>query len=59
MAIAESLGIHQTGSRPVLDLLKDYLREADPSPVLLLLDNLSTLWLLLPWLWSFWTLPPP
>ena len=39
MAIAESLGIHQTGGRPVLDLLKDYLREADPSPVLLLLDN--------------------
>jgi predicted ATPase/DNA-binding winged helix-turn-helix (wHTH) protein len=38
MAIAESLGIHQTGARPVLDLLKDYLR-ADPSPVLLLLDN--------------------
>jgi predicted ATPase/DNA-binding winged helix-turn-helix (wHTH) protein/Tfp pilus assembly protein PilF len=39
MAIAESLGIRQTGGRPVLDLLKDYLREADPSPVLLLLDN--------------------
>ena len=39
MAIAESLGIHQTGGRPVLDLLKDYLREAGPSPVLLLLDN--------------------
>ena len=39
MAIAESLGIHQTGGRPVLDLLKDYLREADLSPVLLLLDN--------------------
>ena len=39
MAIAESLGIHQTGGRPVLDLLKDYLRETDPSPVLLLLDN--------------------
>lgn len=38
MAIAESLGIHQTGGRPVQDLLKDYLRE-DPSPVLLLLDN--------------------
>ena len=29
MAIAESLGIHQTGGRPVLDLLKDYLREAE------------------------------
>jgi len=39
MAIAESLGIHQTGGRSVQDLLKDYLREADPSPVLLLLDN--------------------
>ena len=39
MAIAESLGIHQTGGRPVQDLLKDYLREAGPSPVLLLLDN--------------------
>ncbi len=39
MAIAESLGIHQTGGRPVLDLLKDYLRDAAPSPVLLLLDN--------------------
>jgi predicted ATPase/DNA-binding winged helix-turn-helix (wHTH) protein/Tfp pilus assembly protein PilF len=39
MAIAESLGIRQTGGRPVLDLLKDYFREAEPSPVLLLLDN--------------------
>jgi len=39
MAIAESLGIHQTGGRPVLDLLKDYLCEAGPSPMLLLLDN--------------------
>ncbi len=39
MAITESLGIHQTGGRPVLDLLKDYLRAAEPSPVLLLLDN--------------------
>jgi predicted ATPase/DNA-binding winged helix-turn-helix (wHTH) protein len=39
MAVAESLGIHQAGGRPVLDLLKDYLREASPSPVLLLLDN--------------------
>jgi predicted ATPase/DNA-binding winged helix-turn-helix (wHTH) protein len=39
MAIAESLGIHQTGGRPVLDLLKNYLREAAPAPVLLLLDN--------------------
>src|SRR5690242_9707660 len=39
MAIAESLGIQQPGSRPMLDLLKDYLRDAAPSPVLLLLDN--------------------
>ena len=39
MAIAESLGIHQTGGRPVLDLLKDYLSGTEPSPVLLLLDN--------------------
>ncbi len=39
MAIAESLGIHQTGGRPVLGLLKDYLRDAAPSPMLLLLDN--------------------
>ncbi len=38
-AIAESVGIPLTGGRPVLDLLKDYLREADCSPVLLLLDN--------------------
>jgi len=43
MAIAESLGIHQTGGRPVLDLLKDYLRKAGPSPVLLLLDNFEHL----------------
>jgi predicted ATPase/DNA-binding winged helix-turn-helix (wHTH) protein len=39
MAITESVGIHQTDGRPVLDLLKDYLRGPDPSPVLLLLDN--------------------
>ena len=38
-AIADSVGVHQTGGRPVLDSLKDYLREADTSPVLLLLDN--------------------
>jgi predicted ATPase/DNA-binding winged helix-turn-helix (wHTH) protein len=43
IAIAESLGIHQTGGRPILDLLKDYLREAEPSPVLLLLDNFEHL----------------
>jgi predicted ATPase/DNA-binding winged helix-turn-helix (wHTH) protein len=39
MAIAESMGIHQAGGRPVPDLLKGYLRENDASPVLLLLDN--------------------
>lgn len=38
-AIAESVGIHQTGGRPVLDSLKDYLRGVDASPILLLLDN--------------------
>ena len=38
-AIAESVGIPHAGGRPFLDLLKNYLREADPSPVLLLLDN--------------------
>jgi predicted ATPase/DNA-binding winged helix-turn-helix (wHTH) protein len=43
MAISESLQIHQTGGRPVLDLLKDYLREAGTSPVLLLLDNFEHL----------------
>jgi len=40
-AIAESVGIRETGSRPFLDLLKDYLREAEPSSVLLLLDNME------------------
>jgi predicted ATPase/DNA-binding winged helix-turn-helix (wHTH) protein len=43
MAIAESLGIPQTGGRPLLDLLKDYLCGAEPSPVLLLLDNFEHL----------------
>ncbi len=38
VAIAKALGI-QTGGRPVLDSLTDYFRGADPSPVLLLLDN--------------------
>lgn len=38
-AIAESMGIHQTGGRSFLDLLKDQLREAERSQLLLLLDN--------------------
>ncbi len=40
-AIAESMGIRETGGRPFIDLLKQYLRECDPMPVLLLLDNLE------------------
>jgi len=39
--IAESVGIRETGGRPFLDLLKDYLRANEPSPVLLLLDNME------------------
>ncbi len=38
-AIAEAMGLRETGGRPFLDLLKQYLRECGPSPVLLLLDN--------------------
>jgi predicted ATPase/DNA-binding winged helix-turn-helix (wHTH) protein len=40
-AIAESVGIRETGSRPFLDLLKDYLRDCEPSTVLVLLDNME------------------
>ena len=40
-AIAESVGIRETGGRPSLDHLKDYLRECEPSAVLLLLDNME------------------
>ena len=40
-AIAESVGIRETGGRPFHDLLKDYLRETEPAPVLLLLDNME------------------
>jgi predicted ATPase/DNA-binding winged helix-turn-helix (wHTH) protein len=40
-AIAESLGIRETGGRPYLDLVKELLGEWEPSPVLLLLDNLE------------------
>ncbi len=38
-AIAESVGIRQTGGRPFQDLLKEHLREIGSSPILLLLDN--------------------
>jgi len=40
-AIAESVGIRETGARPFIDLLKNHFREREPSPVLLLLDNLE------------------
>jgi Cdc6-like AAA superfamily ATPase len=42
-AIAESAGIRETGGRTFVDLLKDYLWERDPSPVLLVLDNFEQL----------------
>ena len=40
-AIADAVGIRETGGRPFPDLLKDYLRDTEPAPVLLLLDNLE------------------
>jgi len=40
-AVAESVGIRETGGRSFLGLLKDALREFEPLPVLLLLDNLE------------------
>jgi predicted ATPase/DNA-binding winged helix-turn-helix (wHTH) protein/predicted negative regulator of RcsB-dependent stress response len=40
-AVAESVGIRETGGRSFLDLLKNYLRECEPSAVLLLLDNME------------------
>ncbi|HTT23488.1 MAG TPA: tetratricopeptide repeat protein [Candidatus Sulfotelmatobacter sp.] len=40
-AIAEAVGIRETGGRPLPDLLKDYLRDSEPAPVLLLLDNME------------------
>ena len=40
-AIAESIGIRETGGRSLLGLVKDYLRASEPSPFLLLLDNLE------------------
>jgi predicted ATPase/serine/threonine protein kinase len=42
-AIAEAMGIPQTGGRPFLDLLTDYLGETQPGPMLLLLDNFEHL----------------
>jgi predicted ATPase/DNA-binding winged helix-turn-helix (wHTH) protein len=38
-AIAESLSIREAGGRSLTNLLRDYFRECEPSPVLLLLDN--------------------
>ncbi|HXJ89181.1 MAG TPA: tetratricopeptide repeat protein [Candidatus Binatia bacterium] len=40
-AIAEAVGIRETGGRSLPDLLKDYLRDSEPAPVLLLLDNME------------------
>lgn len=40
-AIADALGIRETGGRRFVDLLKEYLEECGTSPVLLLLDNLE------------------
>lgn len=40
-AIAETVGIRETGVRPVLDLLKDYLHDRESSNVLVLLDNME------------------
>lgn len=37
--VAESIGIRESGGRPFLELLKDYIRKPEPSPVLLVLDN--------------------
>ncbi|PWT97328.1 MAG: hypothetical protein C5B51_31635 [Terriglobia bacterium] len=42
-AIAEAVGIRETGGRPVVELVKDHFRECSHSPVLLLLDNLEHL----------------
>ncbi|HLK47966.1 MAG TPA: tetratricopeptide repeat protein [Bryobacteraceae bacterium] len=38
-AIAESIGIRQTGGRSYSEILREHFREVAPSPVLLLLDN--------------------
>lgn len=42
-AVAESMGLRQTGGRPSEELLKDWLRQTGPVPVLLLLDNFEHL----------------
>jgi predicted ATPase/DNA-binding winged helix-turn-helix (wHTH) protein len=41
VAIAEALGVRETGGRPFLDLLKQHFRAAGPAPVLVVLDNLE------------------
>lgn len=38
-AVAEALNIREAGGRSLLSLLRDYFRECDPLPMLLLLDN--------------------
>lgn len=38
-AIAETLNIREVGGRSLSNLLWDYFRECEPSPILLLLDN--------------------
>ncbi|HEX6894689.1 MAG TPA: tetratricopeptide repeat protein [Bryobacteraceae bacterium] len=42
-AIAQAIGIRETGGRPFIETVKSHLREFAPSPVLLLLDNLEHL----------------
>ncbi len=42
-AIAESIGVHQTGGRPFSELLKSYIRQTALDPLLLLLDNFEHL----------------
>lgn len=40
-AIAETLNIREVAGRSLINVLRDYFRDLDPSPVLLLLDNLE------------------
>src|SRR5579883_194751 len=42
-AIAQALGIRETGGRPFMEMVKSHLREFNSAPVLLLLDNLEHL----------------